>query len=187
MIIAIDPGANGGIVAQVKPSMVLTKKMPETEKDICDLFTDIINNYRRPGEKIFGCIEKVSGIAGLRDKYVNCRVCSARGKVVYRCRCGNMIDIKEGDPGARAFKFGENYGILKSQFLLRKIRFETPTPQAWQKALSLGKKDGYGYEAKKNWKNKLKAKAQEYYPDTKVTLWSADALLILKYAMLREG
>lgn len=73
-------------------------------------------------------------------------------------------------------------------------------PQAWQKALGLGKSDrikcaaGAGPEekkkarehnagAKRDWKNKLKAEAQRRFPHLKVTLGNADALLILAAAL----
>ena len=73
-------------------------------------------------------------------------------------------------------------------------------PQAWQKALGLGKSERVkcdadaGPEAKKkarehnawakrDWKNKLKAEAQRRFPHLKVTLGNADALLILAAAL----
>jgi len=73
-------------------------------------------------------------------------------------------------------------------------------PQAWQKALGLGKSERvkcdadagpeakkkareHNAKAKRDWKNKLKAEAQRRFPHLKVTLGNADALLILAAAL----
>jgi len=45
----------------------------------------------------------------------------------------------------------------------------------------------YNDGAKRDWKNKLKAMAQRLFPGARVTLDTADALLLLEYAMRREG
>lgn len=61
----------------------------------------------------------------------------------------------------------------------------TITPQSWQKALQLGTraKD----MSKTEWKNKLKAKAQQLFPYIKkITLAISDALLICEYARIKE-
>ncbi|NDA10096.1 MAG: hypothetical protein EBZ07_04525, partial [Verrucomicrobia bacterium] len=55
-------------------------------------------------------------------------------------------------------------------------------PQKWQSFLSLGTSDGN----KTKWKNKLKAKAQNLYPDLDVTLAISDALLLLEYGRKTE-
>jgi hypothetical protein len=52
-------------------------------------------------------------------------------------------------------------------------------PKKWQKHFELGNKKDHG----KNWKNVLKDKAQRRFPDIKVTLATADSLLILEYAL----
>jgi len=60
--------------------------------------------------------------------------------------------------------------------------FVTPlveVAEQWQKWLQIGKCGGD--------KNKLKAEAQRRFPEHKVTLKTSDALLILDYAMAREG
>jgi hypothetical protein len=57
------------------------------------------------------------------------------------------------------------------------IRTELITPQKWQKKLGLGTSKGL---TPTQWKNKLKAEAQRLFPDIRVTLKTADALLILE-------
>lgn len=80
---------------------------------------------------------------------------------------------------ASAGKFMEGYGFLKGVCAAKRLRLVLVTPQAWQKALGLGTS---GTMSKTQWKNKLKAEAQRLYPREKVTLATADALLILEYA-----
>lgn len=84
-----------------------------------------------------------------------------------------------GQPGSAMFSFGKNVGIIYGAFMALKVRIEEVTPQKWQKALSLGTR---GTMDKTQWKNKLKATAQKLYPGHKVTLKTADALLIYEYA-----
>lgn len=70
------------------------------------------------------------------------------------------------------FTFGQGYGFLRACLVCHKIPFEEVTPSKWQKAL--------GCVARGD-KNKLKAKAQQLFPDLDVTLKTADALLICEY------
>tara|TARA_Y100000310_G_scaffold339479_1_gene432243 strand:+ start:2211 stop:2699 length:489 start_codon:yes stop_codon:yes gene_type:complete len=71
-----------------------------------------------------------------------------------------------------SFKFGQNYGMLRAFLIALDIPFETVSPVKWQTAL--GCRTGGN-------KNITKAKAQELFPDIKVTHAIADALLIAEY------
>lgn len=71
-----------------------------------------------------------------------------------------------------AFSFGRGYGNLEMALTAAGIPFERVRPQVWQKSLGcLTKGD----------KNVSKRKAQELFPDRKVTHTTADALLIAYY------
>lgn len=85
-----------------------------------------------------------------------------------------------GQPGAAMFKFGQSYGVLLGVFAALEIPVTLCRPQKWQKAMSLGTSTGMN---KITWKNKLKARAQQLYPSCKVTLKTADALLIYHAAV----
>lgn len=92
-------------------------------------------------------------------------------------------------PGSSMFNFGWGYGGLRMALIGNGIPFDTPTPQAWQKALSIPprKKQAKKYiETKTQWKNRLKGIAQRLFPHLTVTLATADALLILEYCRRKQ-
>lgn len=79
------------------------------------------------------------------------------------------------------FKFGYNYGIIRMAMIANGLPFEDITAQSWQKALGVTKSD-----SKTQHKNKLKGLAQQLYPDTKMTLAIADAVLIAHYGLKQQ-
>lgn len=146
-IIAIDPGANGGIAifSVDKERLIEVVKMPDTPQDLLDLISKYQTNS-------ICYLERVGGLPGMG--------------------------------GASMFNFGKGFGHLEMALLCRKIPTTEVTPQKWQKALQLGTK---GHKSSSQWKNKLKAKAQQLYPKVpKITLATSDALLILEYARITE-
>ncbi len=78
-----------------------------------------------------------------------------------------------------AFKFGKSYGFLRGLLLANKIPFEEATPKKWQGAMGcLSKGD----------KNVTKARAQQLFPQIKITHGNADGLLLAEYCRrTREG
>lgn len=147
-IIAIDPGANGGVAifSVDKERLIEAVKMPDTPQDLLDLLSKYQVNS-------ICYLEKVGGIPG------------------------------QGGASSM-FNFGKGFGHLEMALLCRKIPTTEVTPQKWQKALQLGTK---GHKSASQWKNKLKAKAQQLYPKVpKITLAISDALLILEYARITE-
>ena len=86
-----------------------------------------------------------------------------------------LIELVHSSPqmGVKsAFTFGEGYGRLQMALTALGVPYERVRPQAWQKAMGcLTRGD----------KNVSKRKAQELFPDLKVTHAIADALLIAEY------
>ena len=68
-----------------------------------------------------------------------------------------------------AFTFGQGFGHLEMALTAAGIPFERVQPKAWQK--TMGCLSGGD-------KNKTKARAQELFPQHRITHWNADALLI---------
>ncbi len=96
---------------------------------------------------------------------------------------------------ASSFSFGMGYGGLRMALIAAGIPFEEVTPQKWQKALGVvpAKKT----ESKADFKNRLLALAQQYYPQLEIwkeprskgkQLSICDALLIARFCQLKcEG
>lgn len=166
-IIGIDPGASGGI-AWSAGGVINAKAMPDTRGDAIALIKAILIGSR---ENV-AYHEKISGY------------------------------IPDGGP-SMMFTFGANCERVSCILETLGVRIIEVTPQAWQKSLGLGKKglskapDNAPKEqrdavktanatAKRDWKNRLKSTAQKLFPGISVTLRTADALLILEYAIRQE-
>lgn len=88
-------------------------------------------------------------------------------------------------PGSAMFNFGDGFGLIKGAAMALGFRIETVKPQKWQKHFSLGK--ARDCASKTEWKNKLKSKAQQLFPNAEVTLKTADALLLWEYGQKMEA
>ena len=163
--LGIDPGASGGLaeigVAQRQYCKVVA--MPGTERDIWEWIE-----------------ERMVGVAVIEK-----------------------VHAMPGNGVSGMFKFGMGYGGLRMALIAAGIPFEEVTSQAWLRALGIpfrkphtkvrqveikkGKNKGklreerYGGETDTEFKNRLKAKAQQLFPGIQVTLKTADALLIALY------
>lgn len=89
-----------------------------------------------------------------------------------------------GQGGMAMFTFGKGFGHLEMALLSLGIKTNEVTPQKWQKHFQLGSSTKCA--SKTEWKNKLKAKAQQLFPNEKVTLKTADALLIYQYGCAQK-
>ena len=76
-----------------------------------------------------------------------------------------------------AFTFGNGFGHIEMALTAASISFERVRPQVWQKAMGCMTKGD---------KNVSKRKAQELFPQIKVTHAIADALLIAKYGHTKD-
>lgn len=79
-------------------------------------------------------------------------------------------------PGSAMFRFGQGVGYIEGCLAAWGVSLIEVPPQRWIKALGLGIRGELGKTA---WKRKLQAEAQRRFPQLKVTLKTADALLIL--------
>lgn len=77
-----------------------------------------------------------------------------------------------------AFSFGENFGFWKGLLAAHGIRVEYVEPRVWQKSLGVRLP---GHVQKTAHKNALKNLAAERNPHLKVSLATADAILIASY------
>lgn len=81
-----------------------------------------------------------------------------------------------GKNASAMMKLSTRYGECRGILAALGIRVHEFKPQEWQKALGLGTKATHGTR----WKAHLKERAQALNPHLKVTLKTADALLILE-------
>lgn len=161
VIIGIDPGKNGGIAVIDENGIVINViKMPETPQDLLS----VISAYQKT-PFIDDCRQQV---------------------VCYLEKVGGM----PGQGGNAMFTFGRSYGHIEMALLASKIPTHEVLPQRWQKHFSLsGSSITKSTSAeKREHKNKLKAKAQQLFPNVekKITLATADALLIAEYGRQQE-
>lgn len=157
--LGVDPGASGGY-ALLDPDggVVETGGLPPEPADLLALFA------RLTGSDLFGdrrvvraAMEQVGGYVG-----------------------------GGGQPGSAMFNFGRGYGRLEACLWASvpdpEANLTLVVPRVWQAAYSLTRKrTGRKVEDKGAWKNRLRARAEREFPDTKVTLKVADALLIANW------
>jgi hypothetical protein len=167
IIIGIDPGSNGGI-AYKGNCQYGAVKMPDTDTDIVDLLKSF-QSYKVP---VHVLCEKVGGFIGKRKTIINIICPHCKGYVPY--------EKEEADPGSTMFKFGDGNGFIRGVCITLGYSYDTVAPRSWQKIHNLYKERGM---SKTQWKNILKDRAQKLFPDLKVTLSTADALLILDVAL----
>lgn len=86
--------------------------------------------------------------------------------------------IGKAQPASSAFVFGYGTGVIGGALAALRYEVHRVRPQTWQKAFSLKSKPT---ESKVAWKNRLKSLAQDLFPNIKVTLSTADALLIAEF------
>ena len=84
-----------------------------------------------------------------------------------------------------AFTFGGNYRAVRMACIAAGLRLIDVTPQKWQKEIGLKTVGGKVGQNGTEKKNRNKAKAQELYPQIKITHDIADALLILEFGRLQ--
>lgn len=116
---------------------------------------------------------------------------SARNGVIHGFCCtailekvGGYIPGSRGNIGSAMFKFGQFYGTLRGMLVAADIPFVEVAPTRWQNYFYLKSRPS---ESKPQFKRRLKEKAQEIFPGLKVTLATADALLIAEYYRRKWG
>lgn len=87
-------------------------------------------------------------------------------------------------PGSFMFNFGRGVGVIVGCLLTLGVSVEEVDPKTWQSAIGLRRKRNRTRTA---WKNQLRQRAQDLFPEYRVTLWAADAMLIARYAMISDA
>ena len=107
---------------------------------------------------------------------------------IYKVNSVCYLERVQGVPGngaSQMFNFGRGFGQIEMALMALNIPYTEVTAQKWQKELQLGHK---GTKTSSQWKNKLKVRAQQLFPNVgKITLDVSDSLLILEYGRLTES
>lgn len=155
-VIGIDPGANGGIAIYIPGQyrgLYEAKKMPKDVADFRDLMKYFAENY---SPIVF--LEKLS----VRPDDVT----EQDGKA----NLGKLYRIQ---------KMMANYEQLKAILEAVGIPYVMVHPASWQTKLKLRIKGEHLEKDER--KHRYQKIAAEWYPGIKVTLWNADALLIMHF------
>lgn len=100
-----------------------------------------------------------------------------------------MENVGHGMPGQSSkatATFARHCGHLDMALIALDIPTNTVTPNKWEKSYQLGNSREY---SKTEWKNRLKAKAQQMFPflGKKIMLSTCDALLLAEYGRKAEA
>jgi hypothetical protein len=144
--------------------------MPKDAAGIHDWLKDLVGHWSAQGVAVVAVLEKVWGYVG-----------------------------GGGNPGSAMFSFGRNYGQLQMALTSLAVPFQEIPPATWQPALGIEPcrrktrrvpylvrgKTRYRLEAKAEtkpeFKRRLKESAQTLFPQERVTLATADALLVAEF------
>lgn len=152
-VIGVDPGANGGIAIFVPGQKVKAVKIPKDITELRDFFAYYVENY-----KPIVFLEKLS----VRPDDV-----MVQGD---RAKMGKLYRIQ---------KLMANYEHLKALIEMSEIPFIMVHPMTWQTKLKLRVRGVH--EEKADRKRRYQECAGKLYSGIKVTLWNADALLIMHF------
>lgn len=152
-VIGIDPGAGGGIAIYIPGMNVRVAKMPKDVRELGEFFGYYKENYK---PIIF--LEKLS----VRPDDV-----MVEGD---RAAMGKMYRIQ---------KLMANFEHLKALAETSGIPYVLCHPMTWQTSLKLRARGQHEEKAER--KRRYQECAAKLYPGVKVTLWNADALLIMHF------
>ena len=107
-LIAIDPGASGGIAIEHNDGKRHFEPMPETETEIHQILSEVLAASLREHVGAYAVLEQVGGFTG------------------------------EGQPGSAMFRFGRGVGVIVGLLVAMGIPFIEVRPQAWQSAIGTG-------------------------------------------------
>jgi hypothetical protein len=158
-IVAIDPGASGGIAWCVPGQKPCCVPMPQTEGDL---------------------IAQIKLVKGHSFKHGIYTV-PAESTIFY---LEDLVRFMGKTPMSHMAVYASNWGLIKGAIMYSGSPLHIVTPKAWMKSLGVGVPDRD--RPRTEWKNKLKARAQQLYPHLEITLKTADALLLLEYAIKEQ-
>jgi hypothetical protein len=158
IFLGLDPGLGGGLAA-ITPNGLVTTKMPDTERDIWRW----VHNWNYIKAEVFSVIEKQDPRP---TKWFDKETKKWRQSVL-KSTCllyGNYMSLR---------------GMITAAGI---TLLEDCPPKRWQSALQISpRKKG---ESTWHWKSRLRQRAEQANPETKITMQTADAVLLSEYCRL---
>lgn len=167
LFLGIDPGSSGGmaiinsnglILKDIHNQPALTALGNMTAFQQWDWLSYFEHSER---QYVYGILEKVGGFV-------------PRAKGLRGAEEGS----DRGQPGSTMFTFGKTVGMLIGFLTAANIPYIEVIPRTWQKEFGLQRLKS---QTDSQWKNVLKNKATYLFPEVKITLATADALLMAEY------
>lgn len=93
--------------------------------------------------------------------------------------------VGKDQPGSAMFSFGAAFGRLEALLTAAAVPHSHITPRKWQAGVGVQPKGKN--ETRTQWKNRLKARAEQLFPKVRVTLAVADALLLAEFCRRVRG
>ena len=172
ILIGIDPGSKSGAISVMQTSpddgvrLLAIHLMPQTEKNIYDLFYEIRQ------QPIRNAIKELRVNEALFEKEFESVKC--------------ILESQHAFPGMGAgaqWTFAQHYGFLRGVLVALQIPFIEVAPQTWMGYFGFRRlKD----EDKKKHKLRILQKAQNLYPHSSVALQTADSLMLCEFLRLLE-
>lgn len=181
--ITVDPG---GGVAWSNRNGVFTSNIPETRRDMIDLFKKIIED-NESSSPVTAYTEKVAAYipdAGASMMFVYGRNVERPGCILETLG----VRIIEITPQA----WQKELGLGKSERIPaprmpKGLKMSEKVIWRSKNKLAIQAARVHNSSAKREWKRKLKDESQRRFPTLKVTLQTCDALLLLDAAIQMEG
>lgn len=163
-IIAIDPGASGGL-AWNSAEGIQARVMPREEEAVIELLQSILIDT---GNRVVAYLELVTGYIKPLTK--------------------EDEDRENRQPAHQMFTFGKGVGVIRGALRMAGIEIHEVSPRTWQKPYYVNlATEGGQRKSRTERKRILRDIAQRRFMGLEVTLKIADALLIHAYGSAMES
>lgn len=169
-LMAIDPGGSGG-------AALLWPDSPDPEVHKCP----------KEWAELTGLIRKIGKHAGLEGYTLKAVLEKAQPFPARMVPCKHCKGIIRQPQGSKSiWTYAVNYQTWRAGLFMSRISQEPVAPAVWQRCCGALPR-GQSSKEKLIRKRAIKAIAQERFPKIRVTLWNADALMMLVWFQRQEA
>ena len=157
-VIGIDPGKSGGIAVYTGGNTIEALPCPSDAESMASSTRDIMHNFEIDGVTVSEISVAIENVHAFPT-----------------------------DSRSSSFKFGTNFGTWLGICAANRLEVVLISPIVWMKKYREHIIYGDIPKEKLERKRHLKLLAKSYFPDARVTLKTADAILIAKYRFEESG